>query len=70
MIYEVGIIAHSCGVRSPRELQRFHAQVVQPNGLTVALSELYPEVGPRAQADSAADAGRSSGPESSPPPCP
>jgi len=40
----VGIIAHACGVRTPRELRRFHAQVVQPNGLTAPLSELYPEV--------------------------
>jgi hypothetical protein len=44
MVYEVGIIAHSCGVRHPRELKRFHAQMVQPNGLPVPLSELYPEV--------------------------
>jgi glutamate synthase domain-containing protein 2 len=48
MNYEVGIIAHACGVRSPRELRRFHAQVVQPNGLTVPLSELHPDVPPRA----------------------
>jgi hypothetical protein len=49
MNHEVGIIAHACGVRSPRELRRIHPQVVQPNGLTSALSELYPEVEPRAQ---------------------
>ncbi len=28
MVYEVGIIAHSCGVREPRQLKRFHARVV------------------------------------------
>ncbi len=44
MTKEVGIIAHSCGVRSPRELKRFHAQVVQPNGLSIPLNELYPEI--------------------------
>ena len=44
MIYEVGTIAHACGVRSPRELRRFHARVVQPNGITSALNELYPDV--------------------------
>jgi len=27
MVYEVGIIAHSCGVREPRQLKRFHARV-------------------------------------------
>ncbi len=43
MVYEVGTIAHSCGVRNPRELRRFHARVVQPNGLTLALDTLYPE---------------------------
>ncbi|MEA3277519.1 MAG: FMN-binding glutamate synthase family protein [Pseudomonadota bacterium] len=47
MTYEVGTIAHSCGVRNPRELRRFHARVVQPNGITVALNELYPDVPPR-----------------------
>ena len=43
MVHEVGIIAHACGVRNPRELKRFHAQVVQPNGLTIPLNELYPD---------------------------
>jgi len=47
MAYEVGIIAHSCGVREPRELRRFHARVVQSNGLSIALSELYPEAEPQ-----------------------
>ena len=41
--HEVGIIAHSCGVREPRELRRFHARMVAPNGLSVGLDELYPE---------------------------
>lgn len=44
VVREVGIITHACGVRSPRELRRFHAHVVQPNGLTIALSDLHPEV--------------------------
>jgi glutamate synthase domain-containing protein 2 len=50
MVYEVGIIAHSCGVRHPRELRRFHAQMVQPNGLPAPLDELYPEPAPVAAA--------------------
>jgi glutamate synthase domain-containing protein 2 len=41
---EVGIIAHSCGVREPRELQRMHARVVNANGLSVALNELHPDI--------------------------
>ena len=44
MIKEVGTIAHSCGVRSPRQLQRFHARIVTQNGLSLALNELYPDV--------------------------
>ena len=43
MTKEVGLIAHSCGVRSPRELKRFHARIVMQNGLSVPLNELYPE---------------------------
>ena len=39
---EVGIIAHSCGVPEPRLLQRFHCHVVQDNGRSASLDELYP----------------------------
>ena len=42
--YEVGIIAHSCGVREPRELRRFHARIVGDNGLSIPLDELHPDV--------------------------
>ena len=42
--YETGVIAHSCGVSNPRELKRFHARVVMPNGLSTSLSELYPAI--------------------------
>ncbi len=45
IVHEVGMIAHSCGVNHPRELDRRHARVVQSNGLSVALHELYPSVG-------------------------
>jgi len=44
MVREVGIIAHSCGVNTPRELRRYHARIVTANGLTVALNELFPDV--------------------------
>lgn len=46
MVKEVGIIAHSCGVKSPRALNRQHARIVMGNGQTVAMSELYPECEP------------------------
>ena len=42
LINEVGIIAHACGVRSPSELNRTHARVVQDNGLSIGLDELHP----------------------------
>jgi glutamate synthase domain-containing protein 2 len=44
MVYEVGIIAHSCGVREPRQLKRFHARVVTDNGLSIPLNDLHPDV--------------------------
>ena len=50
MLKEVGIIAHSCGVPSPRGLRRYHARVVCENGRSVPIEELYPETTPRAVA--------------------
>lgn len=44
MVYEVGVIAHSCGVKEPNELNRRHARVVVENGRSMSLAELYPEV--------------------------
>ena len=41
---EVGVIAHSCGVPEPRRLQRFHCRIVQDDGRSVPLNELYPDV--------------------------
>lgn len=41
--HEVGVIAHSCGVPEPRRLQRFHCRIVQENGTSVPLNELYPD---------------------------
>ncbi|MDJ0708898.1 MAG: FMN-binding glutamate synthase family protein [Woeseiaceae bacterium] len=40
---EVGVIAHSCGVPEPRRLQRFHCRIVQDDGRSVPLNEIYPE---------------------------
>ena len=47
---EIGIIAHSCGVREPRQLKRFHCRVVQDDGRSVPLDELYPDVAKAASA--------------------
>ena len=46
MKYEVGIIAHSCGVKEPRQLKRYHARVRQDNGKSIPLDELYPDQSP------------------------
>jgi glutamate synthase domain-containing protein 2 len=42
MVYEVGTIAHSCGVRRPRDLNRSHARIVLENGTSISFEELYP----------------------------
>ncbi len=46
--YEVGIIAHSCGVHQPRELSRRHARIVQENGTSTMLAHIYPDKTPKA----------------------
>ena len=42
IVHEVEIIAHSCGVPEPRLLRRYHIRIVQGNGKSVPLDELYP----------------------------
>ncbi|MCW8885168.1 MAG: FMN-binding glutamate synthase family protein [Motiliproteus sp.] len=39
--YGVGLIAHSCGVKEPRELRREHVRVVSENGRSLSLDDLY-----------------------------
>jgi glutamate synthase domain-containing protein 2 len=51
---EVGTIAHSCGVPHPRALKRYHCRIVQANGRSIPLDELYPVADAKA-AVSAAD---------------
>ena len=41
---EIGVIAHSCGVPEPRRLRRYHCRIVQENGRSIPLDELYPDV--------------------------
>jgi glutamate synthase domain-containing protein 2 len=45
--YEVGIIAHSCGVHQPRELSRRHVRIVQENGTSTMLADIYPDKTPK-----------------------
>ncbi len=51
MIYEVGAIAHSCGVREPRKLNRRHADLLDPSGIPVPMVELFPDKQPPATGD-------------------
>lgn len=39
---EVGVIAHSVGVKSPRQMKRFHVRIVCADGRSRPLDELYP----------------------------
>ena len=41
MVREIGVIAHSCGVKEPRELRLFHARIVTDSGHSVPLDEYY-----------------------------
>lgn len=49
LVYEVGIIAHSCGVKTPRDLRRKHARIVTGDGPSISLAERYPPVQNTAQ---------------------
>lgn len=42
VLYEVGVIAHSCGVPEPRQLRRQHARVVTETGRSKGLDEIFP----------------------------
>jgi len=44
MQYEVGVIAHSCGVKEPRKLNRFHAHIIVDEGYSKPLDEIFPNV--------------------------
>ncbi len=46
MTHEIGIIAHSCGVREPRRLRRMHCRLVTETGASRPLDELFPDVTP------------------------
>ena len=40
--YGVGLIAHSCGVKQPRGLDRNHVRIVQSGGKTKLMSDEFP----------------------------
>ncbi len=43
MTYEVGLIANSCGVTEPRQLNRSHARIINDRGIPEPMDTLYPE---------------------------
>ncbi len=43
ILYEAGVISHSCGVKEPRELTRKHARIMTERGVSISLSKLYPD---------------------------
>jgi glutamate synthase domain-containing protein 2 len=43
MVHEVQVISHSCGVTRPRLLKRKHVRIVQNNGRSIHMDELYPQ---------------------------
>ena len=43
LMHEVAVIAHSCGVNEPRQLQRQHAQMINEMGLPEDMAEVFPE---------------------------
>ncbi|ADN75226.1 ferredoxin-dependent glutamate synthase [Ferrimonas balearica DSM 9799] len=42
LMYEVGVIAHSCGVKGPHQLSPLHAMVIDDHGLPVPLADQLP----------------------------
>ena len=53
--YGVTLIAHSCGARHPRALKRYHVRLVQGDGKSIAMSDLYPPHDGQNQAPVAAE---------------
>lgn len=41
-VHAVEMIAHSCGLSDPRDLNREHVRVVMENGLSVTMADLHP----------------------------
>jgi glutamate synthase domain-containing protein 2 len=39
---EMHMIAHACGLAHPRDLRREHVRIIQPDGMSIALSTRYP----------------------------
>jgi glutamate synthase domain-containing protein 2 len=40
--YGIGLIAHSCGVKQPRSLNRNHVRIIEHSGRSRVFAEIYP----------------------------
>ena len=47
LMHEVGVIAHSCGVKEARALTRRHVYLIDNNGSPEPLTDRYPEKTPK-----------------------
>jgi len=47
MVYEIGVISHSCGVKEPRGLKRFHCRIIAESGKSKSMQDVYPEYEPQ-----------------------
>ncbi|MDX1504519.1 MAG: FMN-binding glutamate synthase family protein [Spongiibacter sp.] len=56
LMHEVGVIAHSCGVREARALQRRHVYLIDERGVPEPLTDRYPDKTPRPEYLIASDA--------------
>lgn len=45
IVHEVQMISHSCGVKRPRLLRRHHVRIMQANGKSVPMDQMYAPVG-------------------------
>ena len=45
LVHDVELIAHSCGVKEPRQLRRKHARQVMEDGNSISLEQLCPYPG-------------------------
>ncbi|MBD2858731.1 FMN-binding glutamate synthase family protein [Spongiibacter sp. KMU-158] len=49
LMHEVGVIAHSCGVKEARSLQREHVYLIDERGVPEPLTNRYPHQAPRTE---------------------
>ncbi|AKH70812.1 glutamate synthase family protein [Spongiibacter sp. IMCC21906] len=47
LMHEVGVIAHSCGVKEARSLQRKHVYLIDERGVPEPLTDRYPDTTPK-----------------------